>query len=479
MRTLIALLAALAAGSAFAAPGIPNDLATLFKSTGKLPDRIIPYEGHELAARLEPRHEAVAILYKVPETLDRAALMRALLLDARGFGPEFTLDRDGVGEHYVMRRSGLLVENAWVTVMPSDPGFVALAVKLPARNDLVDAPAAHEHLVYMGDGLQRVTRTRAPDGTTRNATPRFESFTTVTLTPERAAAGTLETIPLTRGSFPDQVKVDAQGRVWYTQPSDNLLSHYDPSTRVFGHFAVGALPDGLGIDRAGRLWFGEYGAARLALYDPATSAYERFEPDYPDSKPAIPYEDRQGIIWVTDHEQNKIGRFDPATKVFTHVPVASAGAWAVDLVETADDEHIWVTECYANKIGKLNKTTRAYTEVTLPTSSCPAFFAPVGHDLYVSLWQTGSFLHLDTLTGAITEFKVTGDSGFGPIARLGDGSLAIGSLGSGKAYKFDPRTRTLTYVEGIGRLKDGLTVAPDGVTVWITDTARSIYKVTF
>jgi streptogramin lyase len=494
---LIISLIALSIGlfPAARADELPNELRLELRGLKHFLARRGSFLGHEVEIRLDPRYGRPAVIAglhaEIP--LDRIAAEVA----RKELSADYSFARAkvsrGVTELALLFR-GESVRDAWLRAYRSAPGRQVIALKLPRRSlepvrfkrkplvgkvglILVEGAVAE----YSLEGSGRVRRLRFPEDSG------IRDRVVKALKPVKAPGSQVKAVPIPRGSFPDQMKVDRKGRVWFTQPMDNLLTGFDPATGAWLHKSVGAAPDGLGLDRQGRLWFGEYNNKALGFYSPDDDRYESIPLPYPESRPAIPFEDQQGTLWLTDHERNTVSAFDVRTKTFKPIPVPSAGAWPVDLTQTSDPRHVYVTECQANKIGRIEVSTGKYDELSLGTSACPAFFAAEGPYLFISLWSTGGFIRLDTRGGELVEYVIQTDardgeaeSGLGPVARTADGMIVLGSLRSRRAYLFDPRSEQLTYAEGIGEQKDGIAVAPDG-TIWLSGRsgAREIYGVRF
>jgi len=170
-----------------------------------------------------------------------------------------------------------------------------------------------------------------------------------------------------------------------------------------------------------------------------------------------------------------------STQKFQVFSVPTKGAWPVDIVEDIRTGDIYVSECYANKYGKLSRDESGkfvYSEISLSVSGCPAFLTIVNDKIWSTLWSSSSIISYNLKTEEVTEYKIDGDTGFGPIAHKDDGSIVFGSLSSGRVYMFNSEEENMVYVEGVGRLKDGLTVDPEG-NVWVTESGPFIYKIGF
>lgn len=473
---------------AFSIPDVPNELSSFFKGAGKLPETTLSFKGHELKARLDPRWRKPVLIYEIPSEISEQAIVNemAVGLMSRDFSFAKVSEDKGIKTfqlYYKKQR----VEDGWIKLSESGQKLSSLGLHLPKTklepfrfNDgkPVDGLMAVQGFFteYRVNPLAHGREYRFPPGA--DVPPKV----VVELTPEKSETAFLEKIPLPEGTFPDQIKVDSHGMVWFSQPMNNMITRYDPQAKSWFHKKVGPSPDGLFVDKFDRVWFGEYFGGKLGFYNQEKDIYEGFPMPYSPSNPAIPFEDDDGFVWISDHQQNRLNRFDPKSAEFKSFVVPTANSWTVDIVQTQDKSSVFFTQCYGNQIGKFEKKAEKFEEYKLSTTYCPAFFVPQGENLWISLWSSSAFVKLEPSTGKVTEFQVKDEPamtrGFGPIGRTSDGKIILGSLSAGKIFSFDPTTQKLKFVTGVGILKDGLTVGSDD-TIWVTEMDAFIYRVVF
>lgn len=475
----------------FAGPiaGVPNDLRRQFKGVHHFKEIEIEVNGQKILARLDPTTNRPILFYNIPQTMQNPVMDDVVTKQfPSGLTWYFSKKLEDDGMEYQFYLRGKKIDGAWMEVFPVKGEKLAIGIKAPLTNEVTKFKDGngghyflHNHKIVEQRILERGKIDRVIFAEDSNLPERNQQE----LIAEPDEKGTLEKFKLPQGSFPDQIMVDKNGHLWFTQPRDNLLTHFDPKENKWENIQVGELPDGLWIDRRGRLWFGEYGGEHMGQYNPKTKKYQRFKMPYAPSAPAIPYEDHKGLIWITDHENDKVSVMNVRTKQWETYATPSAGAWIVQLFQMENGNlDIWGTHCYSNAIGQINYETREYKEFPMGVSTCPAFAIGVGDKIYMSLWTGGSLMALNSVTGDIEELIIRDakqeywETGTGPIGKDGKGNVYFVSLQRGRAYKYNTKDGKLTYVSGVGPTKDGLIVDRDG-TVWITEMGDSLVKVTF
>ena len=275
-------------------------------------------------------------------------------------------------------------------------------------------------------------------------------------------------------SFPDQIDVDGNGKVWFSQPSDNFLTRFDPLTQAFQQFPTtgGSGPDGMTVDANDIVWTGLYYSGHLGRLDPTTGVHTTFTMPYSTSSPAIPKETSLGTLWVTDHAQNRISEFDLAAQAWAgSYVIPTASSWVVEGDEDPVTKTVYFT-CYA--VNKL-----AYKPLGLPVQETntvpggPSFPVVSQGKVYYSLWTSAALGVYDPVAGTHTSyaFPVGGEVG-GPIGATSGGRIVVGTRNVGYLFVFDPVTQRFASYKipsAFSGLKDGLVVGPDD-NVWFTES---------
>jgi len=475
----------------FAAPiaGVPNDLRRQFKGSHHFKEIEIEVDGQKILARLDPTTNRPILFYNIPKTMQNPVMDDVV---TKQFPADltwsFSKDLEDGGKEYQFYLRGKKIDGAWIEVFPVKGEKLAIGIKAPLTNEITtfkDGKGGNYFLHNHKIVEQRVLELGKVDRVIFAEDSKLPERKQQELMAELDEKGTIEKFKLPQGSFPDQIMVDKKGHLWFTQPGDNLLTHFDPKENKWENIEVGELPDGLWIDKKGKLWFGEYGGGHMGQYNPRTKKYQRFAMPYSPSAPAIPYEDHNGLIWITDHANDRVSVMDVKTKKWESYKTPSQGAWVVQLFQMGNTNlDLYGTHCYANAIGHIVYETREYKEFPIGVSTCPAFAIGVDDCIYISLWSSGSLMALNSVSGDINEFIIRDakqeyfETGTGPVGKDGKGNVYFVSLRQGRAYKYNTKDGKLTYVLGVGNTKDGLIVDQDGA-VWITETGDSLVKVTF
>lgn len=485
----LALVILLTFANAFAGPiaGVPNDLRRQFKSLSKFEKQEIQFMGQKISSLLSPRHHQPVVYFDIPKSIEADVMDKIILKNLPNkVRMEYSRDLEDNGIEYQLYLEDKKIDGGWIEVYPVAGDKTAIGVKAPITDNILSFTDNKGGDLFLDDGhlvefrvlqsgeLQEIF---FAEGST------LPKRLKMNISAKKDEEAKVEKIKLQTGTFPDQIVFDKKNNIWFTQPSDNLLTRFDPQTLTWENIKVGPSPDGLWIDRLGKLWFGEYTGKHLGMYDPATKKYQQFEVPYSPANPAIPYEDQNGLIWLSDHSSDRVSVFDPVKLTWETYKTPKAGAWIVHLFQLPNgNPDIFGTHCYSNAIGHVDYSTRVYTEIPLGVSTCPAFASSVEDSIYSTLWSGSSVMVLNTKTSEISELAIQNNSwtekGTGPIGKDSKGNLFFASLGGGRAYKYNTTTKELLYAEGIGSTKDGLVVDPNG-TAWITETGDKLVKVTF
>ena len=361
---------------------------------------------------------------------------------------------------------GKIVEIEDPVQLPDDEEWVYYAVRadapnfhvVPARVDRVDR-VDHVDLSIVGsDGV--LSRIVLPPQSFRTAEPQLAIFDEFL-------------VPV--GSFPDQVSIDEDGIVWFSQPNDNLITSFDPITESFTQHPTigGSGSDGLIVGTQGRVWSGMYYSGSLGLFDSNTGIFHNYPAPYANAAMAIPVETSDGNVWVTDHIRNRISEFDPKTETWHQsIVMPTPGCWVVQGYEDRDNGHIYLTEYSANQLGRIAVGGDTVIDIQTPGGG-PAFCVYSEGKVYYSRWNEAGIGVYDVNSQIITEytFPVPGENG-GPMWVTPDGDIATGTRNRGYIMVFDPDRESFSAYQiptsGPG-LKDGLAVDAMGV-IWFTES---------
>lgn len=292
------------------------------------------------------------------------------------------------------------------------------------------------------------------------------------LTPQ---AATITEYTFAGMNFPDQIWADSKGLIWFSEPQVGRVSVFDPTTNTFRSFPTPGFGgnDGLQVDDKDRVWFGLYNSGNgLGVIDAATGAFTRYPPPYSGAQLAIPTQTTVGTILVTDHIAEKVSEFDPTTGTWRGTITMPAPSYPVGGTLERETGAVWFPLYTFHGLGRWTPGATSITRFAAPSASGPAFVGIHDGKVYFTYWLTNKLGIYDTKTGLFTEHLWRGGEMGGPMAMAPNGHAVVGTRTRGYIAVFDPITLTFTdyVIPSVNSgLKDGLTVAPDGV-IWFTLT---------
>lgn len=164
----------------------------------------------------------------------------------------------------------------------------------------------------------------------------------------------LVTTKATQSLNPYGITIDPQDTVWFTEASTNQIGHLDPKTGHIRYFSMqGSSTPLMEIvaDAHGIIWATSFSSGLLLSFNPKTAT---FKPYYASSSGGL-YgitSTPGGQIWVTITAGNAIAKLDPTANKFIDYAIPSSGSLPLGVV-MAPNNSIWFTEAGSNKIGML------------------------------------------------------------------------------------------------------------------------------
>jgi virginiamycin B lyase len=164
-------------------------------------------------------------------------------------------------------------------------------------------------------------------------------------------AGKVRVFRAPRGEGPYGITTTPSGVVYYASLAASYLGRIDVRT---GKATVLRPPtSGQGARRAwsdsrGRVWISEWNAGKVGMYDPRAKRWREWS--VPGSSPMIyaVFVDERDKVWLSDFGANALVRFDPVTEEFTSVALPSADA-AVRQIHGRSGE-VWGAESGTDKL---------------------------------------------------------------------------------------------------------------------------------
>ncbi|HZW09781.1 MAG TPA: GC-type dockerin domain-anchored protein [Phycisphaerales bacterium] len=503
--------ALLLAAPALAADQIPGPLKGIVFGGSKRPIVPVTLNGlafdsvrtfSDLPYLLWPSDAGAAIPPPTDPEAVQAWLARAAPdLGSAGFEPRFVEAftwYDNTVWKYELVREGAVLHDARIElhwnhgrlagiVNHLDGRIIAIDDARPARNDSVYYAVATDG--GMRALLARADRKRLADRTVLEVVAPDGAVLEREHTPDpvalRGGDPEFTEYPVPNGSFPDQISVAPDGRVWLSDPGRDKLFYFEPTGEVFGSYdTTGASgPDGMIVGTADRVWTGMYYSGGLGMLRSDTGVFTEYPAPYSGSAMAIPVETTDGKVWVTDHQSNKISEFDPATNAWIKtINMPTANCWVVQGHEDPGRGHVYFTEYNANKLGRIPLGGNAVTDLLTPGGG-PAFCVYTADKVYYSRWNESGIGMYDVIAGTFTEYNFpVNNEGGGPLWLRPNGDIVCGTLGRGYVMVFDVSAQSFTALEiptAFPGLKDGMTVGADD-TIWFTETgANKLGKLVF
>jgi virginiamycin B lyase len=175
--------------------------------------------------------------------------------------------------------------------------------------------------------------------------------------------------------------------LWFTEQYANYIGHYFPATGQFQTYALPFLtvpdpglpgktlilpsaPNDLALDQEGNVWFTELNANALGRLNIQSGQTQQYPLSTKTTQALNPYGitiDHQGIIWFTEASTNHIGRLDPKTGQISYVSIQGSTS---PLMEIAADSHgiIWATTFSSGLLLSFNPKTATFTRYYAPSS---------------------------------------------------------------------------------------------------------------
>lgn len=222
------------------------------------------------------------------------------------------------------------------------------------------------------------------------------------------------------------VGVAPDNTIWFAEQYANYIGHYTPAT---GHFQTYALPmltvpdpgmpgktltlpsapNDLVIDHQGNIWFTELNANALGRLNVHNGQTQQYPLEATTAQALNPYGitiDPQGNAWFTEASTNKIGRLNPKTGQISYVAMQGS---STPLMEIASDTrgNIWATSFSSGLLLSYNPRTARFTPYFAPTSGglYGITITPDGQ-IWVTLSARNAIAHLDPAANRFTDYAI-------------------------------------------------------------------------
>ncbi|HEY7507576.1 MAG TPA: copper resistance protein CopC [Nitrososphaera sp.] len=268
-------------------------------------------------------------------------------------------------------------------------------------------------------------------------------------------------------SLVTQTALDADGTLWYIDPVQTLLGHYDPETGADEKFPLPekGILSSLAMDQDGNLWMpivqpnkvykfspaqGEFTAidihtpdsrpvaitagadgklwlaesvGKIAMIDPATGGITEYEPSGQNKldTPTVVFPDGN-VLYISEHDSHTVTAFNPLFETFREYPSLNEGGLPFGMAKDAYG-NIWFAEHEIDRMAVFDPRTGQGTEVKIPTAG--SFIQYITADDQGKIWfaeQRGAAIGSVTITaGAAPPQEPGGETpdGEGPVQDVG------------------------------------------------------------
>jgi virginiamycin B lyase len=226
------------------------------------------------------------------------------------------------------------------------------------------------------------------------STGQYHIYSLPTLTiPDPSNAGKTLSLP----SAPNDLALDSQGDVWFTELNADALGKLDMHTGQVQQYPVSTRrsvqmldPYGITVDPQGIVWFTEASNNRLGRLDPASGDMRSFTMPGLEARVTLMEiaSDPRGIIWATSFTSGLLLSFDPHTSIFTPYYTSPAGNDTGGLygLAIASSSEVWVTLTEENTIARLDVMTHHFVFYQVPTKGSLPLGVVMG--AHHTLWFT-------------------------------------------------------------------------------------------
>lgn len=226
------------------------------------------------------------------------------------------------------------------------------------------------------------------------STGQYHIYSLPTLTiPDPSNAGKTLSLP----SAPNDLALDSQGNVWFTELNADALGKLDTRMGQVQQYPLSTRksvqtldPYGITVDPQGMVWFTEASNNHLGRLDPATGNIRSFTMPGLETRTTLMEiaSDPHGIIWATSFTSGLLLSFDPRTGTFVPYYALPGGNSTGGLygLAIASNGEIWVTLTEENAIARLDVMMHHFVFYQIPTKGS----LPLGvvMDAHHTLWFT-------------------------------------------------------------------------------------------
>lgn len=173
-------------------------------------------------------------------------------------------------------------------------------------------------------------------------------------------------IPTANGS-PQNITVEAPGRVWFTMPMANKIGRLVVNSPTDYQFTEKAVPTANSypydlVYHDGAVWFTERDGNKIGRLDTTTLTIVEYVIDTQDSQPLGVDVAPDGNVWFVENNANKVARFDPVAEVFHEYPYPTANA-DLEAVSVAAIGELWLTAPALNEVSRFRESDGSFLQI--------------------------------------------------------------------------------------------------------------------
>jgi streptogramin lyase len=198
---------------------------------------------------------------------------------------------------------------------------------------------------------------------------------------------------------PNDLVLDQQGNVWFTEMNADAIGELHIKTGQFTHYPISSPrtiqvlnPYGITVDLQGDIWFTETSSNHLWRLDPKTGA-SRYYTSSNGSEPLMEVaSDSHGNIWATSFGSGLLLKFEPASGRFLSYIAPNNGTNAGGLygLAIATDDEVWVTITSGNSIARFDSRAEQFLYYQIPTGASMPFGLAVTTEHMVWFTEPGA-----------------------------------------------------------------------------------------
>jgi virginiamycin B lyase len=291
----------------------------------------------------------------------------------------------------------------------------------------------------------------------------------------------------TLGSRPHDPLATADGAIWYSGQTANVLGRLDPKTGEIKEYHLKSPhtgPHGLVEDKDANIWFTGNNLALIGKLDPKTGAVTEYPMPDPEARdPHTLNFDQSGLLWFTVQQANRVGRLDPKTGEIKLVTSPTAKSRPYGIQINSKGIPVFV-EFGANKIATIDPNTMAIREYTLPDPAArPRRLALTGDDIvWYSDYARGYLGRLDLASGSVKEWLSPSGPKSEPYGMVAvKGIIWYNESGAkpNTIVRFDPQTEKFQSwaIPGGGDIVRNMSVTRDGNPVMANSLVNAVGEV--